>query len=546
MTIERLLALTVVLWFLTAPVVADTVGVGPYDVVFDEAVQADPDEDGFEERTSYYLNGTLVATVYDNDGDGKPDLWFRYDDELYLDLEVVDENGDGEPDVVHHINREEVVSQIDRPSTPPTKDKVNAYIKLHPSWSGTMFLPDGTKKLVGSFSALASGGGYTLELDHQDTGATIRFTGATVSSDVDLDLTDLRPLAWNKDAFIGIPRTAWTELNNQLTPRTMNIILRSDVDTLYKCPKQNPTNCTSTDWTVCTSCKKAAKGWQVPGAGSYGTSTSSSAPVDVVKKVDEALKWKEIIMALVALGGMGFGALKLAKRKTLGEELVHIDRDIALEAGQIKLNLKVLNHSTFAIRKVEVHLDVPEYLKVKEPSVLPLELGDIEAEEQMTALFQMLPIQRVTGHIGGKVTYLDRKGERATVTIKEVPVPCLCSFMVKTEVPEDEFDGKIEHMETVTRRRMTSRPRGSLIDALKERCSVLQPIAESVPSPGEWVGKYFAKERHSNREFGLVINYRPTTPKGTVDITAFGENRDTITGLAEEMAAFVDFEEENQ
>jgi len=427
--------------------------------------------------------------------------------------------------------------------------QLNFYMKLHHTWSGTVFFPDGTKRLIGTFPQLEVGSGYRLELEHQDARIVLGLRDATVASDIDLDLTGMKVVSSGKGHFIGIPQAGWRAIADQLRPRSVLISFPTTGDKLYSCAKEDPVNCTTADWKECTTCSKTGQGWIVLPQGSYGTSSDSQAPVDVVKKADELLKWKEILMALVALAGMGWGALKLAKRHTLGEEKVELLRDIALEGGHVKLTLTVLNHSTFAIRKVEVHLDVPDHLKVKEPAVLPLEMGDVEAEERMTAVFRLIPIQRVTGNIQGTITYLDRRGERVSVTLKEVPVPCLCSFMVKTAIPEEEFDEKHGHMETVVRHRKSTQEQDPVIDGLKERCSVLEVIAERWDSDEEWIGKYFAKERHSNREFGLVIRYSKAGQEGEkapIEITAFGEDRDTITGLAEEIAAFLDYEEENQ
>src|SRR5665648_292067 len=78
----------------SSPVSADSIEIGKYKIVYDALVVTDTDEDGINDRTSYYQDGLLVFTAYDRDNNGKPDLWFRYDDELRLDLEIVDSNND--------------------------------------------------------------------------------------------------------------------------------------------------------------------------------------------------------------------------------------------------------------------------------------------------------------------------------------------------------------------------------------------------------------------------------------------------------------------
>ena len=48
-----------------------------------------------------------MFTAYDTDRDGKDDLWFHYDEDLYLILELRDTDGDGEPDRALHYDHEE-------------------------------------------------------------------------------------------------------------------------------------------------------------------------------------------------------------------------------------------------------------------------------------------------------------------------------------------------------------------------------------------------------------------------------------------------------
>lgn len=103
----------IILLISSSPVSADSIEVGKYKVEYDTLVVADTDMDGINDRTSYYQDEVLVFTAYDRDNNGKPDLWFRYDDELSLDLEIVDSDSDGEPDVFSHIDEEEAVTRID-------------------------------------------------------------------------------------------------------------------------------------------------------------------------------------------------------------------------------------------------------------------------------------------------------------------------------------------------------------------------------------------------------------------------------------------------
>jgi len=87
---------------------------GKYQIVYDEFFKDDTDEDGIIDKISYFKEGNLVLTVWDNNQDGKPDSWFHYDEEEYLILQTEDLNADGQPDEFLHFNREEELTKTER------------------------------------------------------------------------------------------------------------------------------------------------------------------------------------------------------------------------------------------------------------------------------------------------------------------------------------------------------------------------------------------------------------------------------------------------
>lgn len=86
--------------------------VGDVGVSYDEIVEADTNGNGMNDRSSFYKNGALVFTAYDRDEDGKPDLWFQYDDELFLTQSLEDVDSDGTPDEVLGYSREEEITRV--------------------------------------------------------------------------------------------------------------------------------------------------------------------------------------------------------------------------------------------------------------------------------------------------------------------------------------------------------------------------------------------------------------------------------------------------
>lgn len=112
-SIFRLAPAVFAIGLLLAPTaLAETVSVGSYDVEYDQSYEADTDGDGYLDKTSYYKGENLVFTAFDSDADGKKDLWFRYDEEAYLDLELSDADGDSRPDETYEFDREENATAV--------------------------------------------------------------------------------------------------------------------------------------------------------------------------------------------------------------------------------------------------------------------------------------------------------------------------------------------------------------------------------------------------------------------------------------------------
>ncbi len=83
------------------------VQLGGYEIEYEEFFQDDTDQDGKLDKKSYYNQGYLILTAWDTGGDGKDDLWFRYDGQDYLDLEVADLDSDNMPDQFISVNHDE-------------------------------------------------------------------------------------------------------------------------------------------------------------------------------------------------------------------------------------------------------------------------------------------------------------------------------------------------------------------------------------------------------------------------------------------------------
>lgn len=81
--------------------------VAGYPLEFDQKLEADTNGNGVNDRTSYYIGDRITWTVYDEDENGKPDVWLRYANGDTLDLELYDRDGDGEPETITEFDGQE-------------------------------------------------------------------------------------------------------------------------------------------------------------------------------------------------------------------------------------------------------------------------------------------------------------------------------------------------------------------------------------------------------------------------------------------------------
>jgi len=85
----------------------ETLKVGGYVVEYDKKLDADTNTNGKNDRASYYLKDQLVFAAYDENEDGKSDLWFRYKNGETADVELADANADGKPDTITELDPQE-------------------------------------------------------------------------------------------------------------------------------------------------------------------------------------------------------------------------------------------------------------------------------------------------------------------------------------------------------------------------------------------------------------------------------------------------------
>jgi len=98
--------------FVLAQSGAQTLKVRDYTTEYDQKLEADTNNNGKNDRTSYYFKDQLVFTAYDENEDGKQDLWFRFKNGETVDLELADKDGNGKPDVITEVDVQEKAEVI--------------------------------------------------------------------------------------------------------------------------------------------------------------------------------------------------------------------------------------------------------------------------------------------------------------------------------------------------------------------------------------------------------------------------------------------------
>ena len=90
---------------------AYTFKIGGYKIEYDTIYQGDSNFDGINDRKSYYLDGEMVLVTYDQDGDGVPENWNKYTEDVYIETAMRDENGDGKPNDFIKYDKEGNITQ---------------------------------------------------------------------------------------------------------------------------------------------------------------------------------------------------------------------------------------------------------------------------------------------------------------------------------------------------------------------------------------------------------------------------------------------------
>lgn len=90
---------------------AYNIKIGGYKIEYDTIYQGDSDFDGINDRKSYYADGEMVLVTYDMDGDGTPENWLKYTEDVYLETAMRDNNGDGLPNDFLKYDKEGNITQ---------------------------------------------------------------------------------------------------------------------------------------------------------------------------------------------------------------------------------------------------------------------------------------------------------------------------------------------------------------------------------------------------------------------------------------------------
>lgn len=255
-----------------------------------------------------------------------------------------------------------------------------------------------------------------------------------------------------------------------------------------------------------------------------------------------ALQWlaenRELIIGLLAVLSAAGYYLHILKRSAIGEEAVSVKRGVTREGNMIKIGVKVVNDSTFALIDVGVELDVPEAFTI-EGGTKYIDLGTVKQDEFQSALFRLVPTRCVSGNITGSVQYHNLKGERKVVEMTPVTVGSVCPFLEPETITPAEFDERIAGLTGAQERLFVpgDRLQGAL-DALQGKCSAMYPVQRAQPSTiSGLVGMFAARGAYSKRFIAMRLDRDATS--GDLTVTVYGEQGEMVTGLLAEMVEII-------
>ncbi|MCR3923056.1 MAG: DUF4339 domain-containing protein [Firmicutes bacterium] len=93
--------------------ISDTVKLGHIEIPFTQVFADDTSGDGYPDRRTYYRDGLLVLAAWDTGTDGVFDLWFRFVNGEYVDLEAYDFTGDGNIEKLVFVDENEHVTAVE-------------------------------------------------------------------------------------------------------------------------------------------------------------------------------------------------------------------------------------------------------------------------------------------------------------------------------------------------------------------------------------------------------------------------------------------------
>ena len=250
--------------------------------------------------------------------------------------------------------------------------------------------------------------------------------------------------------------------------------------------------------------------------------TLDPSPLDIV------LNWIDIIGLL----GILASGLFLAKRYVLGVESVTVQRGVEREGALIKVGIKVMNDSTFALRSVAVDLEVPDALCFQEPASKFYQLGDIEPGDFQSAIYKLYPVRCVSGNISGSVTYKDGKGRVRTKVIRPAEVSSICPMLEPFRITREGFSTMSAGLSKDEQLVRYTAPSASVFSIVKQRVAAMYPVVEAFSPSGTGEGWYAARGKYSKKAILLIARIEA----GKVSLQVFSENPEMGTGLLAELA----------
>ncbi|MFQ6120308.1 MAG: HEAT repeat domain-containing protein [Methanosarcinales archaeon] len=226
---------------------------------------------------------------------------------------------------------------------------------------------------------------------------------------------------------------------------------------------------------------------------------------------------------------------ELVSKKT--NKNIIIKRGYSLKGEDIKFGIKVINNTDYMASDVEVILDYPKKLVLKEPNSKIQTLGNIPPNSSITAIYLLKPLTCLQGEIGALVVYKDATGKKHTINMKPKEVHNICPFLQEKHISEGEYSRLVDSSEQV--QEGISFKGISLEDMavlIKERCKNMLYIVNEYELPKRKIMFFSGESTVEKLYYLLTLIIQEKEELTQIILIAYSDKKHGLAGFMSEVA----------